>query len=102
MGTKRVRAQRDNWLHWEIGFGSPGEGVWAAGGLGLSGLTGRLDFAGNGRFLGLDRQTCGTRGPAVGSVAPMVPGRREARLFGGDKHGDTLPIREIARGRGRV
>jgi hypothetical protein len=31
-------------------------------------------------FDGLDRQICGAGGPAVGSTAPIVLGRREARL----------------------
>ena len=49
-----------------------------------------LGAAGEMGFDGLDRQTCGAGGPAVGSTAPMVLGRREARLCRGDKHGDTF------------
>jgi hypothetical protein len=54
---------------------SPAKELGAAGGLG---------------FDGFDRQARRTRGPAVGSMAPMGLGRREARLFQGDVHGDTF------------
>lgn len=48
-------------------------------------------------FLGFDRQIHDTTGPAVGRMAPMELGRREALLFRGDGHGVPYVPRDTTR-----
>jgi hypothetical protein len=58
--------------------------------VGFGGFTKRTNFVVNKRLLGFDRQTGGTTRQAVGRMAPMGLGRREALLFLGDEHRSTF------------